>query len=178
MQTDASLIQETLEGNRSAYGGLYDRYAPLIRSVCYDTTGNLTDAQDLAQEVFLRAYSKLDTLRDGDRFGAWLVGIARHVCRDWIRNRSRKKTRTLDTNFDFTKKECFEFGEETLVQLHKAMVELSQREQLALKAFYLNGQTADQARRLLGLSQSGFYKLLQQSRTKLASLMLREHEPQ
>jgi RNA polymerase sigma-70 factor (ECF subfamily) len=178
MQTDASLVTEAMQGDRSAYACLYDRYVPLIRSVCYDTTGNLTDAQDLAQEIFLRAYSKLDTLRNGDRFGAWIVGIARHVCRDWLRNRSRRKTCTLNTKFDLKNEDCVEYGEETLVQLHEAMAELSQRERLALQAFYLNGQSADQARRLLGLSQSGFYKILERSRTKLASLMLREQEPQ
>ncbi len=138
----------------------------------------MTDAQDLAQEVFLRAYSQLNTLRDSDRFGAWIVGIARHVCRDWLRNRSRKKTQTLDTNFDFTNEEGFEFGEEAKVQLHKAMAKLSKKERLAVQAFYLNGQSADQARRLLGLSPSGFYKILERSRTKLASFMLREQEPQ
>jgi RNA polymerase sigma-70 factor (ECF subfamily) len=74
--SDKTLIEAVLAGEKDAYGKLYDRYAPLIRAVCYDTTGNFVDAQDLAQDVFLRAYEKLDRFRNRDSFGKWIVGIA------------------------------------------------------------------------------------------------------
>ena len=50
------LVLAVLAGDKAAYGKLYDRYAPLVRAVCYDEAGNLADSQDLAQDVFLRAY--------------------------------------------------------------------------------------------------------------------------
>ena len=56
---DRELVRVTIAGDKAAYGQLYDRYAPLVRAVCYDRTGNLADAQNLAQDVFLRAYEEV-----------------------------------------------------------------------------------------------------------------------
>ena len=67
--SDKTLVRTVLAGDKTAYEKLYDRYAPLIRAVCYDEAGNLADAQDLAQDVFMRAYENLYNLRDPDRFG-------------------------------------------------------------------------------------------------------------
>ncbi len=53
MTSDKILVQAVIAGEKQAYQQLYDRYAPLARAVCYERTGNLADAQDLAQEVFL-----------------------------------------------------------------------------------------------------------------------------
>ena len=46
--SDRELIQAVLAGENTGYEKLYDRYRPLVRAICYDTTRNLTDAQDLA----------------------------------------------------------------------------------------------------------------------------------
>jgi len=70
-------------GDSAAFGHLYDRYASIIRAVCFDTSHNLNEAQDLAQEVFLRAFRDLNKLQNGDRFGSWLHSIAKNVCREW-----------------------------------------------------------------------------------------------
>lgn len=81
--SDKALVLAVFAGDKAAYETLYDRYAPLVRAVCYDMTGNLADAQDLAQDVFMRAYEKLDRLRDPELFGRWVVGIAsRESCFD------------------------------------------------------------------------------------------------
>lgn len=53
MESDADLLALVLQGDRQAYGRLYDRYAPFIRAICYDTTRELSQANDLCQEVFL-----------------------------------------------------------------------------------------------------------------------------
>jgi len=63
------LVEPVLKGDRSGFEVLYERYAPLIRAICRDATGNLSDAQDLAQEAFLRSYQRLHDLRKPDRFG-------------------------------------------------------------------------------------------------------------
>ncbi|MBL4701513.1 MAG: hypothetical protein JKX85_09670, partial [Phycisphaeraceae bacterium] len=69
---DAELTQRFCAGDREAFVKLYDRYAFLVRSIVYDTTGRLADAQDLTQEVFLRAWQKRSELRDPCKFTAWL----------------------------------------------------------------------------------------------------------
>jgi RNA polymerase sigma-70 factor (ECF subfamily) len=170
MPSDKMLVQAALTGRKTAYGELYDRYAPLVRAVCYDTTGNLADAQDLAQDVFVRAYERLDHLRSPDCFGKWVVGIARLRCREWRRHRSREHNGHAELN------EVAAVGHEPLddhqpERLRRMIGRLGEKERLALHAFYLQGESADEARRLVGLSRSGFYRMLGRARKQLEKLL-------
>ena len=83
--SEAELVRAVIAGDKRAYALLYDRLAPLVRAVCHDYTHNLADAQDLAQDVFLRAYEQLGELRKPESFGPWLMGIARRRCSEWRR---------------------------------------------------------------------------------------------
>jgi RNA polymerase sigma-70 factor, ECF subfamily len=173
--SDKTLIEAVLAGDKKAYEKLYDRYAPLIRAVCYDYTGNLADAQDLAQEVFMRAYEKLDRLRKRDSFGKWLVGIARHRCQEW----RRKKLRSHNNNVRLSnmKAAVLEQTDDNRIELLQKMIRrLPEKEQLALHTFYLQGNSAENIRRIMGLSRSGFYRVLGRARNRIEKLMLKEQE--
>ncbi len=169
--SDVPLVERVLSGDRSAFAELYDRYAGLIRAVCYDTTRNLSDAQDLSQEVFLRAYSKLGDLRHPDRFASWLLGIARMVCREWQRRRCRHRHHDVGHVPDAERERKVPSEDDRLGRLGEAMRSLPERERLAMHAFYLNGESADAVRHLLGLSQSGVYRLLDRARERLKGLI-------
>jgi RNA polymerase sigma-70 factor (ECF subfamily) len=175
MPSDKMLVRAVIAGEKTAYEKLYDRYAPLIRAICYDTTRNLSDAQDLAQDVFMRAYEKLEHLREPERFGKWLVGIARFRCREWRRRRSQDRDKHVGLN-------CAESmtanpaNDGRIEQLHRAIISLPEKERLALHTFYLQGKSADNARRIMGLSRSGFYRVLERSRKRLEHLLVRESE--
>ena len=173
MQNDADLVRRTLAGERSAYAELYDRYARLVRAICFDVTGDLPAAQDLAQEVFLRAWRRLGTLREPAKYSRWLIAIARNTSRRWRRSRSRDRHRyvglqpgenDLPTSDPPPDNEQFS-------RLRAAVAELPPKERLALHAFYLLGQSAEDARTALGLSRSGFYKTLERARRRLKRMM-------
>ncbi len=172
--SDRELIRAVRSGDRTAYGILYDRYAALIRAACYDHTRNLADAQDLAQDVFLRAYERLDRLRQPESFGRWLVGIARHRCREWRRQTARNRRR----------QECpppIEWAGSSdndgeLARLGGLMAGLPETERLALHAFYLQEESVDDARHVLGLSRSGFYRVLERARARLRKRLSDDQE--
>ncbi len=173
--SDRKLIQAVFAGENTAYEKLYDRYAPLVRAVCYDMTGNLADAQDLAQDVFMRAYEKLDHLRNADSFGKWLVGIARLRCKEWRRQRLRSQDRNVGLN-DAQAAAPDPPNDDRIEQLRKMITALPPKERLALHIFYLQGKSADNARRILGLSRSGFYRVLERARKRLERLLIAEQE--
>lgn len=172
-ETDGVLVRAALRGDRSAFAELYDRRARLIRAICFDTTNELHSAADLTQEVFLRAYSKLDSLREPASFAAWLTGIARQVCREWRRGRLRDRQMAGPLSEDVEPAPRQRKADPRLEALREALTQLPERERLSLQAFYLHGLDAEQARTVLGLSQSTFYRVLAKAREHLAAIYRR-----
>jgi len=173
-ETDGALAGAALRGDRSAFAELYDRRARLIRAICFNTTNELHSAADLTQEVFLRAYSKLDSLREPESFAAWLTGIARQVCREWKRGRFRDRRMARPLPEDVEPAERRHEADPRLENLREALTRLPERERLSLQAFYLQGLDAEQARGVLGLSNSTFYRVLAEARERLAAIYRRE----
>ena len=169
-ETDGALAAAARKGDRTAFAELYDRRARLIRAICFDTAQDLHSASDLTQEVFMRAYLKLNSLREPEKFTAWLTGIARQVCREWKRGklRDRQLARPLSEGTDPAAPEPeVDASHESL---RAALAKLPDRERLSLQAFYLQGLDAEQARAVLGLSQATFYRVLAKARERLASI--------
>lgn len=170
MEDDANLVKMTVAGDGSAFGQLYDRYARVIRAICFDETRDIQGAQELAQEVFLRAFARLAKLRNAQRFGPWIVSIARYVCREWRRSRRRDRHQYVseppesdpipDNRTD-----------DAIDRLRLAITQLSEQERLALHLFYLDGDSVESSRRLLGLSRAGFYKRVERARRRLADML-------
>jgi RNA polymerase sigma-70 factor (ECF subfamily) len=171
--SDKMLVRAVLIGDKAAYSKLYDCYASLIRAVCYDTTSNLAEAQDLAQDVFMRAYENLNQLRNQDHFGKWLVGIARLRCQEWLRQNLRLK----DSHVELSDVQIAvpDSPEDDQIELLRKMITtLPEKERLALHAFYLQDKSVENARRIMGLSRSGYYRVLERARKRLKQLMFVE----
>jgi len=173
--SEEELVRAVVAGNRAAYGILYDRYASLVRAVCYDHTRNLADAQDLAQDVFLRAYELLGGLRKPDRFGSWLVEIARRRCWEWRRQMARDRRRRERAQ-EMKQAGTGPANDGELAELGGLIAALPETERLALHAFYLRGKSVEDARQIVGLSRSGFYKVLKQALIRLKRSVVRESE--
>lgn len=81
----AALAQKAGQGNRAAFDKLVDLYWPEIYRMVFYRAQNYMDAEDLAQEVFLRAYASLDRLQQPESFRSWLFSIAINLTRDFQR---------------------------------------------------------------------------------------------
>lgn len=85
-RTDAELVAMVRErGDTSAYGELIARYQGHAYGLAYSILGDWAEAQDMAQESFIRAYVNLHTLEKPDRFAAWLRRIVFSSCMMWLR---------------------------------------------------------------------------------------------
>jgi RNA polymerase sigma-70 factor (ECF subfamily) len=170
MPSDEMLVQAVLAGQNTAYAKLYDRYAPLVRAICYDSTQNLADAQDLAQDVFLRAYERLAQLREPALFGRWVVAIARFRCKEWKRAELRRQGRHSELKDPKSAIVCHS-NDGQIDSLQEKIAELPEKERLVLHTFYLQGSSAGNACKILGLLRSGFYRVLERARKRLALLL-------
>lgn len=171
---DAELVEATLAGDKDAYGTLYDRYAPLIRAVCYDYVRNVQDAQDLAQDVFLRAYTHLSQLRTPDCFGAWVVGMARLRCSEWRRGNARRHDRQAELGG--VAPAASEPSDDEWEELRQTIADLPEKERLTLHVFYTLGKSADDACGIMGMSRSGFYRTLDRAKKRLRASLSRTPE--
>jgi len=175
--TDAELVAETLAGDREAFGRLYDRYAALVRAVVGGVARDYAMVQDLAQESFLRAYRKLEQLRNPERFGAWIVGIARQVARERKRSLRRDRHQFVAGNcleMESSADDLKAIGDaEEHDRVIEHLVTLPDREPLAIPAFLLQQRDARQAAELLDLSRSGFYALLKRALRRLTTRLCR-----
>ncbi len=89
MQTqEQSWALAAQRGDRSAFMRLVEAYQRPVYNLCYRMlSGDVTEAEDAAQETFLRAYTKLNTYNPSRKFSSWLFSIASHYCIDRLRQR-------------------------------------------------------------------------------------------
>ena len=172
---DARAVRSVLAGDLHTYRVLYDRYVRLIHAVCHDVTRDRERAQDLVHDVFLRAYQRLRQLRQPERFGPWLLKIARHICRDWQRQRARDPHVYVGLEPGPDTVDALA-PDDRLAALHRALSKLPERERLAVHLAYLEERPAEHARRLLGLSRSGFYRVLDRARKRLEQTLSQDQE--
>ena len=81
---EAALVRAAQNGDRAALGALYEQYSRMVHAILLAHV-SYTDAEDLVQEVFLRAIEQLRSLRDPAAFGGWLATIARRSAVDFHR---------------------------------------------------------------------------------------------
>jgi RNA polymerase sigma-70 factor (ECF subfamily) len=72
----AALVERAQDGDRCAYGDLIKQFQPTVYAICLNRLGNPSEAQEVAQEVFLHVMKRLDQLREPERFAGWLRQVA------------------------------------------------------------------------------------------------------
>lgn len=94
METDAAVIARIKAGERDAYRILVERHSRVVFRLAYRIVQNETDAEDVVQETFMRAYQHLDRFDMAASFTTWLYRIASNYSLDLLRARQRQATVT------------------------------------------------------------------------------------
>ncbi|MCZ6793176.1 MAG: RNA polymerase sigma factor [Planctomycetota bacterium] len=161
MSSDGTLVREALAGCGEAYGTLVHRWTGRVLALCHAKTGQADAAEDLAQETLVRGYVGLGSLEDVEKFGAWLCGIARRVCLDWLKSRRRSQVAFSEVAADWDPADSLAGPEEEVSSVEqKDEVEklLSEMEGLpgpyreALMLYYYEEHTYRELAEVLGVS--------------------------
>jgi RNA polymerase sigma-70 factor (ECF subfamily) len=173
MRTDSELVRETLAGQREAAGEIYDRYFPLVLGIVRDGSFSSSESDELMQEIFLRVLSHLRSLRQPDHLAGWIVQIARNQVTDfqrrWAVTRQREGPVIKEPIDPRSLAAC-----EDHQRVHAAIAQLGDSERLAVHIFYLCEEPAEVARQSLGLSASGFYKTIENARSRLRAILTQQ----
>lgn len=85
--SDAALVELVLNGDQNVFAVLVERYKDAVQNLAYRMLGNVTEAEDVTQEAFVRAYTQLSTYKTVHKFSTWLLSIASHLAIDQLRRR-------------------------------------------------------------------------------------------
>jgi RNA polymerase sigma-70 factor (ECF subfamily) len=96
-----ALIQRCLRGDQLAWDAIVKQYWRKVFNVAYKFVGKHDEAEDLAQDIFLKIFKSLDTFDRRANFQTWLISISRNLCIDHYRS-VRKERETIDRDVDAT----------------------------------------------------------------------------
>jgi RNA polymerase sigma-70 factor (ECF subfamily) len=94
--SDEALIEQTLSGDRDAFGVIVRRYRRACIAQALAVLGDPAEAEDVAQEALVHAYEQLATCRQPSRFGPWVLTIVRHRALNRLRTIRRRRAVALD----------------------------------------------------------------------------------
>ena len=96
MTSDFEIILEVLAGNQNAYAKLVRQYEGKVRGYCAAMLSDSTQAEDAAQEVFIKVFYALDKFRGNSSFSTWLYRITVNHCHDTLRKIIRRKAESWE----------------------------------------------------------------------------------
>jgi RNA polymerase sigma-70 factor (ECF subfamily) len=141
----AQLVRQAQTGDRQAFGELVERYQRQVFVTALRRLGDYAEAQELCQEVFIQALTKLAQLREPHCFGSWLCSIARRM----TINRMVRRAPLVATEPETLEATCMEtrtplanaLDNERNDQLHAGLRRLGDLDRETLMAFYIRGQS-------------------------------------
>ncbi len=174
--TDAELVERVRGGDREAYGTLVSRYQGHVYGLAYSLVDDWAEAQDIAQDAFVRAYLNLDQLQDPARFAAWLRRVAFSISMNWLKSFRPELFRQLDGQVDLEVLGVpdFEPGPpeslermELAEAVRRAVDSLPTRYRLPLTLFHLDGLSYERVAIFLDIPLGTAKSLIHRAREKL-----------
>ena len=173
---DEKLVAQTLSGDRDAFGVLVHKYQEMVYTYVFQKVRNEADAQDVTQEVFLRAYRNLYQLRHPHQFRSWLYTIMSNECNRWLVRVT--KTRQRETGLEDATEEAVRIDpkyttptEEWRVDLEQAIAGLPDDNRVAVSMFYMSNCSLKEISEFLGVSVNTVKGKLHRARQQLGSAL-------
>jgi len=178
---DAQLMARTARGDSGAFEALVHRHQRRVFSLVYRSVGNVPDAEDLVQEVFLRVYRAADRYRPTARFTTWLYRVTANVVINWLRRHRRHPVElarvvgredgeensraltdpTAETGLDAITRD------EARAQVRAAVAALPPNQRLAVLLFRFEGLSYQEIAETLACSVMAVKSLLSRARENL-----------
>ena len=165
-------MNRCLEGDQAAFDFLVNKYKEVVHAYAYHKVGDYQDAQDIAQEVFIKAYSKLAQLKWPHRFQSWLYTIVSNECKMWRRSHSREREQEVSWE-DVPVETLNEIAvrnhsdEDIELTVKSAMETLPGDNQLALSLYYMSDLSVKEIASFMGVSPNTVKGKLHRARKQL-----------
>jgi len=171
---DNELINKVLAGDQQAYAGLVSRYQNYVFTLALRFTKNREDAEEVSQDIFIKAYKALADFRGQSRFSTWLYTIVNTTCISFLRKK-RLDTHSLDSDKVFQLADSQESGmhanqveqKSRIHMVNQAIKMLSPDDAGIITLFYKNEQTLEEIAQILGVEVNAAKVRLHRARARL-----------
>ncbi len=176
---DAALMLRVKRGDRAAFAELVDKYKQPVMNFIFRTLRDEAEAEDLAQNVFLQVYKSRSRYKQTAKFSTWLFTIARNLCLNELRRRSRHPAESLEeTHSENEEQPARQFEDKSQLAAPEEVLhsELAQKIEEALGELPENQRSAILLCRQDDLSYEQIAKVLRCSLSATKSLIHRGRE--
>lgn len=176
-EEDDRIIERVLKGERDHYAHLIDRYKGPIFNLAYRMTGTREDANDLAQETFVRAYENLKRFDRNRSFSTWLYTIGLNIVRNYLKREKRiKKTHNALCDGEGEKgnpsdPEQVLSAQQKTRKLEKYLKTLPEEQKEAIMLKYYQGLMFEDVAEIMGISLSAAKMRVYRGLEKLRTMM-------
>jgi len=175
--TDQYLVERTLEGDTPAFGELVDRYQNFVFTIAVRILKVTEEAEEVAQDSFIKAYNSLSGFRGESKFSTWLYRIVYHKSLDRIKMNKRHRTYEINEEITDDSQNHIENGLEFMLSeerssiIKKCIAQLPGEEAAIISLYYFEEQSVKEIAKVTDLTEDNIKVKLYRSRKKLFSLL-------
>ncbi len=182
---DVALVLKSKKGELSAFGELVEKHQSLVINFCYRMLGNREDAEDIAQETFLRAFAALHRFQPRAKFSTWLLTIARNLTLNLLRNRRKRGQSVSSTRRFDEERQTVDLlpadepgpgqallGKERAEWVHRALQELSDTHRNIILFRDFEGMAYEDIAKIMGCRRGTVKSRLFRAREQLREKLL------
>ncbi len=171
---ELQIIERIQKGDTNAFSFLVTKYQDVVFSIALKVLRNREDAEEMAQETFIKAYRSLSSFQGKSKFSTWLFSIAYNTCITSVRKKKFPTTSIDQVQIEESDEEWDSFGmssEERSRMLETAMKQLPEDDYMLVVLFYYEEQSVEEISRIVGMSESNVKVKLFRARKKLYTIM-------
>ena len=178
--SDSEIISLVLKGDHNAYALLVERYKSYVFTLTFRFTKNREDAEEVSQDIFVKAYRSLADFKGTAKFSTWLYTIVNTTCITFLRKK-RLDVKSLDDERTFEVADNQDSGfranqveqKSRLNMVNQAIALLSPDDARIITLFYKNEQSLEEIGQILGVEVNTAKVRLHRARTRLKEKMER-----
>lgn len=159
-------------GHTPSFDELHSRYAARILKLCLGYTGDYTQAQDLAQETFIRVWQQLPTFQGKAQVSTWLYRIAVNTCLNHLRQTKRRPAEPLLPQHEAQLPDAPDTHDEAVQQLYRCISQLAETDRLII-SLVLDEQPYAEIAQIVGVSEGNLRVKIHRIKQQLTSLYQR-----
>jgi RNA polymerase sigma-70 factor (ECF subfamily) len=167
-------IDRVKDGDRDAYDYVVSKYTRRVVSIAWNIVRNAHDAEDLAQEAFVKAFENIGRFRSGEPFGPWIYRIVTNLALDVVKHRTRFRSEELADNEPANRRDDADLSARTneiASRIDKALESLPPMQRVVTRLSLVEGFDHTEIAKMMNLSEGTVRSHLSLGRKKLRELL-------